>query len=164
MNNLPRSPAPDWRQYMLRALIWVAFVGALGYSAANGGLDFLENDVSLKLEPNRDKVALHGPTPAVIQLRVTLKNSTDKAVALSAPSACKIFRWQIFSRSAELMQSSVPDDKCPESPVTAGVRSGEKLEEFYAIALAPERFQAGNDYQVKVWYWGYDATFEFKAE
>jgi hypothetical protein len=161
---LPRAPAPDWRQYVIRALIWVGFVGALGYSAANGGLDFLENDVSVKLEPNRDAVALHGTVPPVIQLRVTLKNSTQNAVALDAASACNIFRWQIFSRSAELMQTSVPDDKCPSVPVTAGLRSGEKIEEFYAISLVPDRYQAGNDYQVKVWYWGYEGTFEFRAE
>jgi hypothetical protein len=164
MQTLPRAPAPDWRQYVIRALIWVGFVGTLGYTAANGGLDFLENDVSLKLEPNRDAVALHGPVPAVIQLRVTLKNSTQDAVALSAPSACKIFRWQIFSRSAELMQTSVPDDKCPETPVTAGLRPGEKLEEFYAVPLSPDRFQSGNDYQVKVWYWGHEGAFQFRAE
>lgn len=164
MQPLPRSPAPDWRQYIIRAVIWVSFVGTLGYAAAEGGLDFLENDVNLKLEPNRDAVALHGAAPAVIELRVTLKNATPNAVALSAPSACKIFRWQIFSRSAELMQTSVPDDKCPEVTASTGLRAGEKLEEFYAIALVADRFQAGNDYQVRVWYWGYESTFQFRAE
>ena len=149
---------------MMRAVIRVAFVGALGYAAANGGLDFLENDVNLKVEPNRDTVRLAGTTPAVIELHVTLKNSTTEAVALHALSACKIFRWQIFSRSSDLIQTQLPDDKCPETPVSSGLRSGEKLEEFYAIALAPERFQAGHDYLVHVFYWGYEAEFQFKAE
>lgn len=164
MDKLPQSPAPDWRQYMLRALIWVAFVGSLGYAAANGGLDFLENDVSLKLEANRDSVQLTGPVPAVIELKVKLQNSTSKGVQLSAPSACKIFRWQIFNRSAELMQSAIPDDRCPETPVSAALGSDQKIEEIYSIPLTPERFKAGEDYLVHVWYWGYEAEFQFKAE
>lgn len=164
MQKLPQSPPPDWRQYMLRALIWVAFVGSLGYAAANGGLDFLENDVSLKLESNRETVKLVGNVPAVIELKVKLQNSTSQAVQLSAPSACKIFRWQVFNRAAELVQSAIPDDKCPETPVSAALGSNQKIEEIYTIPLAPERYTAGEDYLVHVWYWGYEAEFQFKAE
>ena len=164
MTSLPQAPPPDWRQYMLRAIIWVVFVGALGYSAANGGLDFLENDVALKLDANRSTVTLASVEPAVIELKVTLKNSTQKAVALSAPSACKVFRWQIFSRSGEMVQSKIADDKCPETPVSAGLASGQQLQEIYALALVTDRYKAGHDYQVRVWYWGYKSEFEFSAE
>jgi len=164
MGKLPQMPAPDWKQYVLRAMIWVAFVGALGYSAANGGLDFLENAVVLNVEPNRDSVALSGPTPPVIEMKVTLRNSTSNSVALTATSACKVFRWQIFSRSGEMIQTRVSDDNCPETPVSAGLASGQKLEEIYAIPLVPGRYIPGNDYLVKVWYWGYETEFQFTAE
>ena len=164
MNKLPQSPPPDWRQYVLRAMIWVAFVGSLGYAAANGGLDFLENDVSLKLEANRDTVKLASSVPTVIEVKVKLQNSTSQAVQLSALSACKIFRWQVFNRAAELMQSAIPDNKCPETPVSAALGASQKIEEIYTIPLAPERYTAGEDYLVHVWYWGYEAEFQFKAE
>lgn len=164
MGALPQMPPPDWKQYVLRAMIWVAFVGALGYSAANGGLDFLENDVSLVVEPNRDAVALSGTVPPVIEMKVTLKNSTPKSVALTATSACKVFRWQVFSRSGEMIQTRVSDDKCPETPISAGLGSGQKLQEIYAITLVPGRYIAGNDYLVQVWYWGYETEFQFRAE
>ena len=42
MQPIPKAPPPDWRQYVLRTIIWVCFIGALGYAAANGGLGFLE--------------------------------------------------------------------------------------------------------------------------
>lgn len=164
MAKLPQMPAPDWKQYVLRAMIWVAFVGALGYSAAYGGLDFLENAVSLKVEPNRDEVPLSGPMPPVIEMKVTLKNNTSASVALTAASACKVFRWQIFSRSGEMIQTRLHDDKCPASTVSAGLASGQQLQEIYAITLVPERYIAGNDYLVHVWYWGYETEFQFRAE
>ncbi len=164
MRPLPQSPAPSWQQYVLRAVIWVAFVGALGYAAANGGLDFLEHAVSLKLEPNRERVGLSGNVPPVIEVKVTLKNNTSQDVTLHAPSACKIFRWQVFSRSGELMQSKVHEDSCPNAEVSVGLGTGLQIEEFYSINLAAARFSAGQDYQVRVWYWGYEKEFQFTAE
>jgi hypothetical protein len=161
---LPQAPAPDWRQYMLRAVIWVAFIGALGYAAANGGLGFLENDMNLAIEANRDSVKLSSTEPPVIQVKVTLRNNTPKTVTLSAGSACKIFRWQIFNRAGELMQSKAAEDICPISDTAATLPSSEAVEEFYSIALQPSRFQAGDDYQVRYWYWGYEGEFQFRAE
>jgi hypothetical protein len=164
MQPLPQSPAPDWRQYVLRAIIWVSFVGALGYAAANGGLGFLENDVSLSVEANRDSVPLAGPGPALIEMKVTLRNNTRADIRLESPTACKILRWQIFSRSGDLIQSKVQDDLCPATGVSVSLAVGQKLEEFYSIQLASQRFRKGDDYQVHVWYWGYESQFQFKAE
>lgn len=164
MQPLPQSPAPDWRQYMLRAVIWVAFVGALGYAAANGGLGFLENDVSVTVEPNRDSISLADPGPAMIEMKLTLRNNTRNKVTLTAPTACKIFRWQIFSRSGELMQSKINEDSCPASGVAVGLPSGEQVQEYYSILLSQTRYRQGEDYQVRVWYWGYETEFQFKVE
>jgi hypothetical protein len=100
----------------------------------------------------------------VIEMKVTLRNSTSKSVALTATSACKVFRWQVFSRSGEMVQTRVSDDNCPETPVSAGLASGQKLEEIYAIPLVPGRYIPGNDYLVHVWYWGYESEFQFTAE
>lgn len=161
---LPQAPPPDWRQYMLRALIWVAFVGALGYAAANGGLGFLENDVHLAAEPNRDSVKLKGDVPPVIHVKITLRNNTAQQVTLNAKSACKIFRWQVFARSGELVQSWVNEEQCPDREVTAFLPSGKTLEEFYSIALMPDRYEAGHDYLVQYQYWGREGEFQFRAE
>jgi hypothetical protein len=164
MNPLPQAPAPDWRQYMLRMVIWVAFIGALGYAAAGGGLGFLENDVNLSIEPNRERVSFAGAEPAVIQVKVTLRNNTRDPVTLSVGSACKIFRWQVFNRGGELIQSKVAEDICPISETGAVLPSGKTLEEFYSIALAGTRYRSGEDYQVRYWYWGYEGEFEFKVD
>ena len=164
VNKLPSAPPPDWRQYMFRAVLWVAVVASIAYAASQGGFDYLENAVSLRLEPNRDTVQLAGKVPAVIEVKVTLKNNTSAAAALSAPSACKVFRWQVFSRAGEMMQSRINDDKCPEMAVSSALQPGQQIEEFYSIALVPSRYTAGQDYQVHAWYWGYEATFQFKAE
>lgn len=161
---LPQAPPPDWRRYMIRAVIWVAFVGALGYAAANGGLGFLENDVHLAVEPNRDSVKLVANEPAVIQVKVTLRNNTAKEVTLTAKSACKVFRWQIFARSGDLVQSWVGDDPCPDKEVTAFLPSGKSIEEFYSIVLVPSRYRVGDDYLVQYQYWNHEGEFQFKAE
>lgn len=155
---------PDWRRTLLWAAIWVAFVAALGYAATRGGLGFLENDINLSIEPNRDSVALSAKEPAVIQVKVTLRNNTRDRVTLTAPSACKIFRWQIFSRAAELVQSKTTEESCPPGEVSAILPPGEALQEFYSIVLAASRYRAGEDYQVRYWYWGREGEFQFRAE
>ena len=164
MSELPRAEAPDWRQHLIRSLVFVAFVAALGYAAAYGGLSVFEDDVHLALEPNRDSVQFTGTEPPVIQVKVSLRNNTDADVTLKAPSACKMFRWQVFDRSGDMLQSKVSEDTCPNTEVVAILPPGEKLEEFYAITLAPTRYRAGDDYLVHYWYWGYEGQFQFKAE
>lgn len=164
MSPLPQASPPSWRQYAVRGMIWIAFVGAVAYSARNGGFDFLADEVSLNLEPNRDTVSLAGNEPATIEIKITLKNNTAKSAALTAASACRVFRWQIFSRSGEMMQSKAADDKCPDTPVSAGLGSGQQLQEIYAINLAKTRYKPGTDYQVRIWYWGYEGEFQFTTE
>jgi len=162
------TPTPgqaDWRRYILWAGIWVSFIAALGYAASDGGLGFLENDVSLSLEANRDSVPLSRQEPAVIQVKVTLRNNTSKAVTLKAPSACKMFRWQIFNRSGEMVQSKTANEEiCPGTEVSAILPPGQKLEEFYSIALVARRYTPGQDYLVQARYWGYEGEFQFKAD
>jgi hypothetical protein len=164
VTSLPPAEAPNWRQYVFRAILWVAVVGSLAYAASQGAFDSLENAVSLRLEPNRDAVQLVGSVPPVIEIKVTLQNNTPDPAALKAPSACKVFRWQVFSRSGEMVQTRVSDVQCPELAVSAGLQPGQKLEEFYSITLVPSRYIAGQDYQVRVWYWGYESEFQFSAE
>jgi hypothetical protein len=164
MQPLPQSPPPDWRRYILLTVIWVAFIAALGYAASNGSLGFLENAVTATAEPNRDRVTLKSGEPAVIQVKVSLRNNTRNQVTLTAPTACKVFRWQIFDRAGDMVQSVIPKDTCPQSPVTAYLPAGEASEEFYAIVLEAQRYRAGDDYLVHYWYWGYEGEFQFKAE
>ena len=161
---LPHAPAPDWRRYLLWALIWVAFVAALGYAASQGSLGFLENAVSVTAEPNRDRVPLGGPDTPVIEVKVKLANNTREPARLSALSACKIFRWQIFARTGDMVQSKVNEESCPTIEVAANLPSGEKVEEFYSIVLERERYRPGEDYLVHYWYWGYEGEFQFTAE
>ena len=164
MQHLPQAPKPDWRRYLLWSVIWVTFIAALGYSASQGGLGFLENAVVVSAEPNRDTVKLQGAEPTVIQVKVNLRNNTSKQATLNAPTACKVFRWQIFARTGELVQTVVPQDTCPQSPVTAYLPAGEHVEEFYSIVLEAQRYEAGHDYLVSYQYWGYEGEFQFKAE
>lgn len=118
----------------------------------------------MNAEPNRDTVKLVGKEPAVIQVKIALRNNTAKTTTLVAPSACKIFRWQIFARSGELVQNIIPKDTCPQREVSANLPSGQSVEEIYSIVLEPQRYKAGDDYLVQYQYWGYDGEFQFKAE
>jgi hypothetical protein len=145
-------------------LIWVAFIAALGYSASQGGLSFLENAVVVVAEPNREIVTLKSSEPTVIQVKVTLRNSTSETVVIRAPTACKIFRWQIFDRAGDMIQSVIPKDICPDAEASANLPAGKSVEEFYAIVLEAQRFKPGQDYLVHYWYWGYEGEFQFKAE
>jgi len=164
MPSLPQAPAPDWKRHVLRIAIWGALVMAVAYSVSEGGLGFLENDIHLNLEPNRERVAVDGKDPAVIQVKVLLRNNTREDVTLNAPSACKLFRWQIFSRAGDMVQSKVTEDSCPDKAVSAILPPGQTLEEFYSITLVPERYHAGEDYLVHYWYWGHEGQFQFAAE
>ena len=164
MAQLPHAPAPDWRQYLIRAVIWVAFVGALGYAAANGGLGFLENDINLTIEPNRDVVALASKEPAIIQVKVVLRNNTAKTVVLNAASACKVFRWQIFDTSGAQVQARFDPTGCPEFKVSTQLQPGAAIEEYYSIPLEIQRYKPGQEYMVNARYWDQEAEFVFKTE
>lgn len=161
---LPHQRQPDWRRYVIWMTTWVAFIAALGYAASEGGLGFLENDVSVVGEANRSSVTLTGREPPVIQVKVKLRNNTAKSVVLKVGNACKIFRWHIYSRSGELMQAKTDENVCPAVEAVAVLPSGKDVEEFYSILLVPARYTAGDDYQVRYWYWGYEGEFQFKAE
>lgn len=143
---------------------WVAFIAALGYAASEGGLGFLENDVSVVAEANRTTVTLTGREPPVIQVKVKLRNNKTDAVTLKAGNACKIFRWHIYNRGGELMQANTNQYACPAVEAVAILPSGKSVEEFYSIALVPTRYTADEDYLVHYWYWGYEGEFQFKAE
>jgi hypothetical protein len=100
----------------------------------------------------------------VIEVKVRLTNNTREPATLRAASACKIFRWQIFARSGDMVQSKVNEDTCPATEIAVNLPSGEKVEEFYSIPLEPQRYRAGGDYLVTYWYWGYEGEFQFTAE
>lgn len=161
---LPQAGPPDWRRYLLWTLIWVAFIAALGYSASQGGLGFLENAVVVSAEPNRDTVKLASKEPPVIQVKVSLRNNTSKTAVIAAPSACKIFRWQIFARTGDLIQNVVPEDTCPQREASANLAPGAIVEEYYSIVLEARRYKPGDDYLVQYQYWSYEGEFQFKAE
>lgn len=160
----PQPPAIDWWRVGLRLLIWFSVVAAFAYAVSTGSLRIFEEDIHIAAEPNRERVALAGDAAPVIEVKVTLRNNTDKTLNLTAPSACKLFRWQIFSRAAEMMQSKVNEESCPTTEVTAFLPPGETLEEFYSIALVARRYRAGEDYLVRYWYWGHEGEFQFTAE
>jgi hypothetical protein len=161
--SLPHEDPPDWRRYLVRIGIWFAFVAALAYAVSSGEFTVFQDDVHLALEPNRDTVPLAGQAP-VIEVKVSLRNNTASNVTLKAASACKMFRWQIFDRAGDMIQSKVNEETCPTTEVSAILPPDQKLEEFYAIALVPQRYTAGHDYLVRYWYWGYEGEFQFKAE
>lgn len=163
MNKPLPQEGPDWRRTLVRIGIWFAFVAALAYAVSSGEFAVFQDDVHLALEPNRDSVTLGGKAP-VIEVKVSLRNNTAAPVTLKAASACKMFRWQIFDRTGDMIQSKVNEETCPTTEVSAVLPPGQKLEEFYAIALVPHRFTAGQDYLVHYWYWGYEGEFQFKAE
>lgn len=160
----PQQPPTDWRRVLIRLGIWFAFVAALGYAVSSGSLRLFEEDIHLAIEANRTRVALAGDAPPVIEVKVTLRNNTNETLTLRAASACHTFRWQIFSRGAELMQSKAAEDTCPMTEVTALLPPGQTLEEFYSIGLVAQRYRAGQDYLVRYWYWGWEGEFQFTAE
>ena len=164
MQPLPQAPPPDWRQYVLRTIIWIAFVGTLGYAASTGNLGFLQNDVDLTIEPNRGTVTLKGGVPPVIEVKVTLRNNTSDVRTFGAPSACRIFRWVILDRAGAQAQARTDEAHCPDQEVKVQLKPGQSIEEFYAIPLLVERFNAGRDYTVRLSYWGVEGEFSFTAE
>ena len=150
---------------LLWAVIWVSFIAALGYAASNGGLGFLENAVTVTAEPNRDTVKLQGAGTRGHPSQSQPAQQHPNQATLTAPTACKVFRWQIFARAGDLVQSVVPKDTCPQSPVTAYLpvrRSMRRVlcDRARSTALPAPATTTSCHYQ----YWGYEGEFQFKAE
>lgn len=166
MGGPPRPGIFDWRRQVLQVIIFVAFIGALGYAASQGGLDFLENEVSLVVVPNRTVVDLGAKEPPVIQLQVTLKNNTGSDVTLEAESPCKVIKWVILaSPSMDLIQARGGTEvACPDNPIRRTFVPGQKIEEFYALQLNPSRFRTAGEYQIHIKYFGYKAVVPFEVK
>ena len=48
VNKLPSAPPPDWRQYMFRAVLWVAVVASIAYAASQGKTMYPDANGSLR--------------------------------------------------------------------------------------------------------------------
>jgi hypothetical protein len=116
------------------------------------------------VEANRDSVALTGKTPPVIEVKIRLRNNTGKTATFRAPSACKVFRWQIFDTGGSQVQARYDPRGCPDIEVTTQLAPGQQIEEFYSIPLAVERFKPGEKYMANVRYWDQEAQFTFATE
>jgi len=166
MGGPPRPGIFDWRRQVLQMIIFVAFIAALGYAVSQGSLDFMANEVTLTVEPNRTEVDLGSSTPPVIQLHVKLKNNTGAAVALEADSPCKLLKWIVIALpSGDLVQArGGPEVQCPDQPTKHTLQPGEEIEEFYPLELIPARYSASGAYQAHVKYWGYTTIVPFAVK
>ena len=166
MGGPPRPGIFDWRRQVLQMVIFVAFIGALGYAVSKGSFDFMANEVTLTIEPNRTVVDLGSSEPPVIQLHIKLKNNTGKDVELEAESPCKILKWIVLAApSMDLMQARGGKEvECADQPIKHTLQPGQELEEFYAMELIPARYTTAGDYQAHIKYWGYKTVVPFQIK
>jgi hypothetical protein len=163
-----KRPLPgifDWRRQVLQMVVFVGFIAALGYAVSQGSFDYMSNEVTLSIEPNRTLVDFASSEPPVIQLHVKLKNNTSQDVDLEAESPCKILKWVVLNSALDLVQARGGKEvECPDQPTHETLAPGKELEEFYALELTPSRFSASGDYQAHVKYWGYKAVVPFSVK
>ena len=166
MGGPPRPGIFDWRRQILQIVIFVVFIAALGYAASQGGLDYLSNEVTLTVEANRTEVDLASSEPPVIQLHIKLKNNTGADVPLEAESPCKILKWIVLALpSMDLVQArGGPEVGCPDEAIHETLAPGKEVEEFYALALIPDRYRTSGAYQAHVKYFGYKAIVPFAVK
>lgn len=164
---MARPPTPslfDWRRQVLQMIIFVTFVATLGYAVSKGAFDYMSNEVTLSIEPNRTAVDFASSEPPVIQLHVKLKNNTSEKVVLDADSPCKVLQWVVLTDAREFVQArSGKETECPDQPIHQTLQPGQQLEEFYALILNPERFDSAGTYQAHVRYWGYRTEIDFSV-
>jgi hypothetical protein len=155
----------DWRRQVLQMVIFVGFIAALGYAASQGSFDYMSNEVTLTVEPNRTLVDFASSEPPVIQLHVKLKNNTSKLVELEAQSPCKILQWVVLTDAQEFVQARTgKETECPDQPTRQTLSPGQQFEEYYALILTPARFDKEGKYQAHVRYWGYRTQIDFSVK
>jgi hypothetical protein len=165
---VPSPPTPslfDWRRQILQMIIFIGFIAALGYAVSKGSFDYMSNEVTLTIEPNRTLVDFGSSEPPVIQLHVKLKNNTNENVTLAADSPCKVLEWVVLTSGHEFVQArSGKEAECPDQPIRQTLEPGKELEEFYALILGPERFETAGQYEAHVKYWGYKTQINFSVK
>jgi len=145
-------------------VIFVAFVAALGLAVSRGAFDYMSNEVTLSVEPNRSAVDFNSSEPPVIQLHVKLKNNTEQSVTLDADSPCRILQWVVLTSEHEFVEArSGKDTECPAQALHQTLAPEKQLEEYYALILSPDRFESAGQYEAHVRYWGYTAVVKFSV-
>ncbi len=165
---MPNPPTPslfDWRRQVLQVIVFVGFIAALGYAVSKGSFDYMSNEMTLTVEPNRTIVDFGSSEPPVIQLHVKLKNNTNESVTLESASPCKVLEWVVLSSAHEFVQArSGKEAECPDRIIHQTLEPGKELEEFYALILGPERFETAGQYEAHVKYWSYKAQVDFSVK
>ena len=146
-------------------VVFVGFIAALGYAVSRGAFDYMSNEVTLTIEPNRTLVDFASSEPPVIQLHVKLKNNTGQPVTLDAQSPCKVLQWVVLTDEQEFVQArSGKEAECPDQVIHHTLQPDEQLEEYYALILTPDRFATEGKYEAHVRYWGYKTQIDFSVK
>jgi hypothetical protein len=148
----------------MQTVIFVAFVAALGFAVSRGALDYMANEVTLTIEPNRTVVDFNSSDAPEIQLHVKLKNNTADPVTLDAASPCKILQWVVLSEGHEFVEArSGRETECQDQPIHKKLEPGQELEEFYVLRLTADRFTTAGKYEAHVRYWGLKTLINFSV-
>jgi hypothetical protein len=154
-----RRPPPKPPQYfdggrmVLWSVILVALVGSLGYAAYTSGPSaFGGFDVAMKVSADPVIVPLSGENAGKVTMTVDIQNRTANVQKLSAPAACKIFRWILFGEGERFVQTQSED--CAPSLMELVLQPNERKSETIDVAVDAARLKPGERYQFILEYWG----------
>jgi hypothetical protein len=98
---------------------------------------------------------------ALIQVDVTLDNSTGDVVTVTVPRPCDAHDWVIREGADKLVMTKGPIE-CVDQPATKTLAPGKLTERVY-IYLMPRVLEPGRHYVVDYRFWGQPARAEFTA-
>ncbi len=140
---------------LILGLVTIFVIFAIYFRQASPAVE-LEIGVPVRHE----MIARDGMIMLPVVLR--LSNHTDKQVVLSAPNACKIFRYVILRDDGVFVQGQgKAPAHCSPAKVSDAIGAGEVVERIEQIALNATRYRAG-DYVAHIEFWGYEAKGTFR--
>lgn len=149
---------------ILLTLALMAVIVILGFRMSREGR-VADGEIGLEVNVPATYIAprLDDGIPMLLPVRVRLVNRRETPETLTAPTACKIFRYIVLTGGGDFVQGAGQNRACAQEAQSASIDAGEAIEELFQLPLDAARFAAG-DYKVWVRFWGYEATADFKVQ
>lgn len=149
----PAKPSDLGQRMITSSIAIMAIVGVIVYFLYTGAVE-LDEPVQLTVVAAVPDAAT-ADKPIAVDLALTLENGGKEGIALTAPTACEVFRWFLTDTENEFVQSQADAEVCAQVTVSTYLDGRHAMKETFPIKLDPARVKPG-EYRIHVRYWGYE--------
>ncbi len=137
----------------------VVLVGLAGYLRLTTEIE----TVTLEVEIPQTVSPLAGESTVPLDITLRLENRSDEAVDLVARNECEVLRWFLLDAAGSFVQSQLMEG-CGDTAIADIIGPENTLVRTTTLSLDSGRIYAGEEYHLRLRFWGYEVQESFTVE